>query len=395
MDQECYIEAVMDSKYYDYIIAGAGASGLSLLVRLLLSKQFNDKRILLIDKSEKTTNDKTWCFWEKENGVFEKIVFRQWQHLNFYSDGFSKKLDILPYKYKMIRSSDFYNYCFDQIKTQPNVDIVYDAIEDFTSAKEGVIVKTSTASYQAKFIFNSIAIRTELKKGRYNLLQHFKGYIIETETDVFDENAATLMDFRIKQKDETRFVYVLPFDKKTALVEYTVFSESLLAETEYDEELKNYINSYITSGNYSIKDTEFGVIPMTDSMYKSHEGNIIHIGTAGGLTKASTGYTFQFIQKHSDYILDCLLKDDLTTLKKPTNNRFGFYDATLLHLLFHKKIKATEIFTNLFRNNKAERVLAFLENESMLADELKIFAKLPVGKFSAAAAAIILQRFSK
>jgi lycopene beta-cyclase len=60
---------------YDYIIAGAGAAGLSLLTRMIACGKFSDKKILIIDKAAKTVNDRTWCFWEKEQGFFEDIVY--------------------------------------------------------------------------------------------------------------------------------------------------------------------------------------------------------------------------------------------------------------------------------------------------------------------------------
>ncbi len=66
--------------HYDYIFAGAGAAGLSLLTRMIASGKFSDKKILLIDKAPKTSNDRTWCFWEKENSFFEEIVYRKWDH---------------------------------------------------------------------------------------------------------------------------------------------------------------------------------------------------------------------------------------------------------------------------------------------------------------------------
>ena len=61
-------------KSYDYIILGAGCAGLSLLMRMIGSNQFNDKKILLIDKEQKNKNDRTWCFWEKDKGLFDPVV---------------------------------------------------------------------------------------------------------------------------------------------------------------------------------------------------------------------------------------------------------------------------------------------------------------------------------
>ena len=48
---------------YDYIIAGAGGAGLSLLHYLLASPVLSNQQILVIDQSLQKTNDRTWCFW--------------------------------------------------------------------------------------------------------------------------------------------------------------------------------------------------------------------------------------------------------------------------------------------------------------------------------------------
>ncbi|MDA9638819.1 lycopene cyclase, partial [bacterium] len=51
---------------YDFIIAGAGCSGLSLLYKILQTPSLQNKSILVIDKDQKKNNDRTWCFWEKK-----------------------------------------------------------------------------------------------------------------------------------------------------------------------------------------------------------------------------------------------------------------------------------------------------------------------------------------
>src|SRR3954464_8569039 len=107
--------------FYDYIITGAGCAGLSLLIHLLESGQFTNKKILLIDKDAKNRNDRTWCFWEAGEGLFQPIVKKQWKQLWLQADGLSKKLDLQPYQYKMIRGIDFYNYCLGKISQQRNI----------------------------------------------------------------------------------------------------------------------------------------------------------------------------------------------------------------------------------------------------------------------------------
>lgn len=132
--------------------------------------------------------------------------------------------------------------------------------------------------------------------------------MIETEQPVFDPGKASLMDFRVHQQEGTTFAYVLPFDAHKALVEYTLFTPQLLASEQYDQELKNYIRDFLKITQYTVKEEEFGIIPMTDEKFPIQQNGVIHIGTAGGQTKASSGYTFQFIQKQSDRILELLLK---------------------------------------------------------------------------------------
>jgi lycopene beta-cyclase len=193
------------------------------------------------------------------------------------------------------------------------------------------------------------------------------------------------MDFRVHQQAGTTFAYVLPVDAHTALVEYTLFTPELLAPEQYDLELRNYIRDYLNIQEYTIREEEFGIIPMTDEKFQIHRNGVIHIGTAGGQTKASSGYTFRFIQKQSDEILRRLLKGESLTQLKGTPWRFRFYDNTLLHILFHKSLPGNLIFPTLFRKNKATQVLKFLDNESTFVEELGIISSLPTWPFLKAA----------
>ena len=51
-------------KYYDYIITGAGAAGLMLAYRLAKDSFFDQKSILILDPIKRSTDDRTWSFWE-------------------------------------------------------------------------------------------------------------------------------------------------------------------------------------------------------------------------------------------------------------------------------------------------------------------------------------------
>src|SRR5947209_1236988 len=195
---------------YEYIITGRGCAGLSLAMHLLRSGHFVDKKILLVDEAPKNKNDRTWCFWEKESGLFESIVHRQWSKLLFYSEGIEKVLSIEPYRYKMIRGIDFYNHCFEQLKQHPNFHFLQGKVERVFSEEKTGIVVGGEAIYAA-YVFNSILFeKPALKKNQHWLLQHFKGWQIKASKPLFDPAIATLMDFRISQEHGTAFCYVLP-----------------------------------------------------------------------------------------------------------------------------------------------------------------------------------------
>ena len=355
-------------------------------MHIVNDEKLKDKKILLVDKDPKTSNDRTWCFWEKEKGFFQSIVYKEWHNLYLYTHKLTKELKIDPYIYKLIKGIDFYNYCLENIKQYPNVHFVQACVEDLVSNETETFAIVAGKKIYSHYIFNSIILKKpNLSSVQYWLLQHFKGWFIETDEPIFDSQSATLMDFRTDQEKGTAFYYVLPFSTKTALVEYTLFSTEVLTESEYEEALKNYIDIQLRIKNYTVHQKEFGVIPMTNYCFASTENNIINIGTAGGQTKASSGYTFSFIQKHSKVIVKGLSESgDPTTYFKKTK-RFDFYDSILLHILYHQQLKGEEIFERLFDKNKAASVFKFLDNETSLREELTIINSLPTLPFMNAA----------
>src|SRR5688572_20511962 len=177
---------------FDYIIAGAGAAGLSLVTRMITRPFFRDKKILLVDREEKNRNDRTWCFWEKEAGFFQPIVFHEWKKLWFHGEGYDALNDISPYTYKLIRGIDFYKHCFELIRQSPNVNLRYGSIDHIVSTDAGTWIEIDGEQVFADYVFSSII--PEKNRGNENkieLLQHFKGWFIETSTPVFDPLAAT------------------------------------------------------------------------------------------------------------------------------------------------------------------------------------------------------------
>jgi lycopene beta-cyclase len=295
-------------------------------------------------------------------------------------------MNIAPYQYKMIRGIDFYQYCFEEIVKHSNIEVVYGDIKSWRNEISEVVFNINDQEYRLgnAQVFNSIYEPPVTTPKTIRLLQHFKGWVIETNQPFFDTSKATMMDFRVSQQHGTTFAYVLPFSTTSALVEYTLFTKELLRPEQYDKELRDYIITFLGINDYKIKEEEFGIIPMTNEKFR-FEGHGWQIGVAGGQTKASSGYTFQFIQKQSGQIVEHLIKNKPLNSLPASAKRFRFYDNTLLHILYYEKLPGNEVFTQLFKKNKAQQVLKFLDNETSLKDELKIISTLPTWPFLKAA----------
>ncbi|MBB6499024.1 lycopene cyclase family protein [Pedobacter cryoconitis] len=372
-------------KHFDYIIAGSGCSGRSLAIRMLPYLKASNKQLLLVDKSPKKGNDKTWCFWEKHMDVFEPVVYKKWNRLSFSSYFIRQELNIYPYEYKMIRATDFYTYTDEKLSGNPHITTIKGNVERLYTENEQAYAIIDGEVYSSDYTFSSIPPIQNKRPERYQyLLQHFMGWIIETENIIFDAECATLMDFKTPQQTGTSFVYVLPVSPKLALVEYTVFSEQELATEDYTTALKQYIHEQLHCEQYTIKEQEYGVIPMSDHPVQRQQGRIIYLGTAGGFTKGSTGYTFRFIQKHTAAIVERLKKSGNPIIPSIFPKRFKTYDATLLHLLGSGRLSGEEIFSKLFKKNKAKQILKFLDNETSLIEEMHIFKTLNKKEFAIA-----------
>ncbi len=280
-------------KQYDYIIAGGGLAGLSLAYYLNESPTLRNKKVLIIDKVVKKANDRTWSFWTDQQMAFDEIVIRKWQNIRFFGTDFQKDIHIDPFYYKMIRGKDFYEFTQNKLKENANIEWLLGDIEGVVDLENGASVRVDGMDYFADFVFNSVFDVEEFKKQietksdkYFYQLQHFKGWIIETEKAEFKPDEIHLMDFRTEQKDNARFFYVLPFSEKKALIEYTIFSDTLLEYSDYDEYLENYISETLGIENYKIEETEYGIIPMTNHPFKKTSGkHILNIGTVGGDVK--------------------------------------------------------------------------------------------------------------
>jgi lycopene beta-cyclase len=376
----------------DIIIAGGGASGLSLACRLADSVELKDKNIIIIDKDSKSTNDRTWCFWEMGESYFESIIFHKWQNLRIDGDGEILTRNIMPYSYKMLRAQDFYRFAKDKIGNKKNIKWVHADIKKIYTENDVAHVFTNEGEFTATWCFSSIPYQKIDKTNNLYLDQHFKGWFIKTMKPTFNSMEAHFMDFRTPQKDETRFMYVLPYNENEALVEIAIFSRIHLSENQYQSIIEVYLEKHwnLKREDYVINQEENGNIPMTDASFKEVEGRTIYIGMAGGDTRSSTGFTFINIQRRVERIVKAL-EIGGNPVEKLRFNRFQWYDKVLLRVLEEKTYPGEQLFMRLFRRNPIQRILAFLQGESRMLMEIKVMQTAPLKEFISSAMSVIMQ----
>ncbi len=342
---------------FDFVIIGGGCAGLSLAYELEIHEKLKDKTLAIIEPRKEYKKDKTWSFWKVIPHNFEDCVKKSWENFSINVPGKTNYLECKNYPYQSIDSGLFYEKINSKLKENKNVSFLKDTTE----------INTKNS-----FIFNSVPI---IKKNHQNIWQHFCGVEIETKNNFFDEGIFNLMDFDCEQRESVHFFYTLPYSKNKALVETTWLSKmNDNSQQDYDNQINDYIEKHLKIKDYKITYKEIGAIPLFYPFFEK-EKNKINIGTAGGMTRLSTGYTFLNIQEHSKFIRENIEKIS-TTNRFEISKKYQFLDDVFLRVLKRHPEKMSNIFFNMF-NTSPKTVIKFLSNKSNFIEDLNIILKMP------------------
>jgi lycopene beta-cyclase len=363
---------------FDIAIIGAGAAGLHLALAMHNDPYFSDKRILILEKTAKDQNDRTWCFWEKGEGLWDDLIQQSWSQGDFYYKEKAVPLSLTPYRYKMLRSIDFYKFAKKKISAHSMFNWVEEDVQSVVNDSP-LQINGLKSVYTAEIVFDS-RIPNEFMNtvdSYTRLLQHFRGWVIKTNDDVFDSDRFTMMDFRLVWPATASFTYVLPLSKREALVEFTLFSSSLLQKNDYELMLQNYIRDILKLKDYEIVEHEQGIIPMSDFPFENYsKGNHIRIGTGGGWVKPSTGYSFKNCERNSRKLIANLklnkyLNDGLL------NRKFRIYDTLFLDVLYRQNHLGPALFKTMYTKIPVQTIFSFLDNQTNFRQDLSIIFRFP------------------
>lgn len=364
---------------YDFAFSGLGLSTILVLDEMFENDLLVGKRVLVIEPDEIGCHEKTWSYWEEEIGKWDDYISSKWSSALFKNE--NNSIECLNGKliYKQITSKEFVERLYEKLNTNVDITLIKEKFISFNSFDSNVEILTDINSHISKYFFSSVLKDNAYKSSlKYSLLnQHFVGWFIETEDSFFDSDKVTFMDFSVEQKENTRFMYILPFSKRKALFEYTLFSKNLLAEKEYEQEIELYLKK-MGLNEYTILKKEKGNIPMTVfPFWNNNKKRVLFIGTAGGWTKASTGYTFKNSVRKASEVVSFMKQENVDFRKFHRYNKYNFYDSLFIDVLYHNNHLGKEVFSSMFTKVNPSLILRFLDENTTLFEDFKIIMACP------------------
>ena len=357
--KHCHIPLLLvkHPPYLHFLGAGVAAHIYALVARDVLGP--DGLRMTMLDKSHDVP-DRTLCVWGSSSSAISAAAVAQWKHVRMGHGQRSIDLDLGSMVYSQYTAASIRALADERLDVSREVG------------------EATGPRADASVSLDSCDRGSDRSPATVSLLQHFRGWRIRTTEPMFDIDVATMMDFRVDQSHGVCFVYVLPYANNEALVECTVFSASVWDAEQYEMRLKDYIANIIGTSGYQIIATEVGVIPMTDRVpQRLHGPSWIAIGTAGGLTKPTTGYTVARCVRDAECMMIAYQRTGEFMVPAPPPGRFRWYDQLLLRIIRDEPHEVPKILFTLFSRNPIEKIFRFLDEGTSLADEVTIFWSLP------------------
>ena len=387
-----------EPKNYEYVILGAGCAGLSVCYYLL--RQGVTAPILILDSKQYFEDDRTWCFWDVEPTPFSHLATGRWNSWSIEGEGRHITQTSERYPYLCLTAADFYRHILEAIAEYPNVTLrLGEAAESYKELTDKTYVATSQRAYEARYVLDGRGLPPgspvfeEARRESVWVPQRFVGLRLRAARDVFDTGSCKLMDFSVGQSRGLRFMYVLPFSSREALVENVYLCEGELPLEEHRAEIQNYLRSVysLDPSEYTIDGEERGYIPMTDHKFSRRLGERAYaIGMLGGESRPSTGYTFLRIQRYCRALATALAAGE----EPPTDispRRLSILDAVFLRFMRMHPERCPGIYTRMFAGVPTDSLVRFLTEKSTLADEASLIGALPKTPFVGIAGRMLLE----
>jgi lycopene beta-cyclase len=361
---------------YDAIIAGGGLAGLSLAAHLA-AYGWGDRQVLVVDDGRPSAG--AWGFWSSDAGLLDAAVSRSYDRVRVHAGGTDAVLPLQPYRYHVVRRADLSIVVRRLLVAYPGFGFRQGTVGHI--AEDGAVT-VDGQRIAARWVFDGVT--REAAGTPVDARLAFTGWEVRCARPVFDPTVPVLFDFRTDQGDGARFVYVRPDDPYRALVELTAFVPRH-ASPPPSASRSAALAAYLP-GKFEVLRTESAVLPLRTKVIRHVRGRVVGIGAAAGLVKASTGYAYTRIQRHSAAIARSLARYGDPYHLGPVRRRYRLLDAVLLDVFDRDPASLERAFGRLFAALPAPRVLRFLDEDARAGDIVRVMAALPPLPYLAALA---------
>jgi lycopene beta-cyclase len=270
---------------YDVVIAGAGLHG--GLIALALLDAEPTLRLALVERADRPAGNHTWCFHRADvppdiGSWFVRLPLIGWPGYRVAFPGFERTLD-LPYC--CLTSAALATALQDAFAAQATACLLTGCA---VTALDGHSVTLADGRrLRAPLVIDARAGAGRGEGGGY---QKFLGLEVELDADS-GLDRPVLMDARVAQGQQFRFMYVLPLAPRRLLIEDTAFART----PELDPaQRRAAIHAYAAASGWRIRAVvreESGLLPMPWRGMPPAPRMPLTVGYAGGWFHPATGYS--------------------------------------------------------------------------------------------------------
>lgn len=370
-------------KKYDYIIAGLGAAGLSLAYFMLQFKDLRHKKVLLVDNDDKNKNDRTWTFWGEAPEEFAHLIEKTWYELGLYNKNDKIEFSVAKTPYHYIPAIRFYEFIIPKLKEADNYTFLKGNVEQISDQNNESSITVDSETYKADYIFNSSfkGVSTIAQVRNEIAFQQFKGWELEFEQDILDDEKVTLMDFSVSEKDKVNFIYILPLTKTRMIINCTAFGSEPMEEGYPENCMAAYLKEHYAQ-DYKITRKEQGIIPMSHVEFERYYSQgIMNLGILGGDARPSTGYTFINAINNSRKVASALAQEEKPPAIPVNKRHYNFYDRIFIRVLKDDPEALKRALLAMFKKNSSSKAFSFLSGTTGILQEIPVILSLPFAPF--------------
>jgi lycopene beta-cyclase len=364
----------MPSNQWDVVIVGGGLSGLSLAVELA-QPAFSHLRILVLEKRDRYTRDRTWSYWATQAHRYMPLERKRWHQwcVQYGERRIKQKSD---QAYCTIDADKFYDYAQAQIDSAAHVELrLGTSVKEIVDANQPLVVFEDGTQISSAWIMDA---RPDSVPAAQSLFQHFLGWEVQTEVDCFNDDMVALMDFQAASLG-LHFFYILPYSPRSALVETTWVSNGAHVP-DYQSELETYLRQRFGITDYQQVYQEQGKLSLQTRVRQTSSHRVIPLGRGAGTLRPSTGFAFMETIADAQRIARCFNYNSIETvvITPYQQNQVNLWmDKVFFQAMTSNWSNAPDYFMALFEGVEPHSLVAFLSGHPSFAQRLTVAMQLP------------------